>query len=35
MDDVGRDKKAKGKKKCVIKRRLNFKDYNIKITAKV
>ena len=27
MDDGGRDKKAKGTKKCVIKRRLKFNDY--------
>ena len=27
MDDVGSDKKAKGTKKCVIKRRLEFNDY--------
>ena len=27
MDDGGRDKKAKGTKKCVIKRRINFNDY--------
>ena len=27
MDDGGSDKKAKGKKKCVIKRRLKFNDY--------
>ena len=29
MDDGGRDKKAKGTKKCVIKRRLRFNDYKI------
>ena len=27
MDDGGSDKKVKSKKKCVIKRRLKFKDY--------
>ena len=27
MDDGGSDKKAKGTKKCVIKRRLKFNDY--------
>ena len=27
MDDGGSDKKAKGIKKCVIKRRLKFNDY--------
>ena len=27
MDDSGSDKKAKGTKKCVIKRRLKFSDY--------
>ena len=27
MDDGGGDKKAKGTKKCVIKRRLKFNDY--------
>ena len=27
MDDGRRDKKAKGTKKCVIKRRLKFNDY--------
>ena len=27
MDDVGSDKKAKGIKNCVIKRRLKFNDY--------
>ena len=27
MDDGGSEKKAKGKKKCVIKRRLKFGDY--------
>ena len=27
MDDVWRDKKAKGTKKCVIKRRLKFNNY--------
>ena len=27
MDDGGNDEKAKGTKKCVIKRRLKFKDY--------
>ena len=27
MDDVGSDKKAKGTKKCEIKRRLEFNDY--------
>ena len=27
MDDGNSDKKAKGTKKCVIKRRLKFKDY--------
>ena len=29
MDDGGSDKKTKGTKKCVIKRRLKFNDYNI------
>ena len=28
MDDGGSDKKAKGTKKCAIKRRLKFNDYN-------
>ena len=28
MDDGWSDKKAKGPKKCVIKRRLKFNDYN-------
>ena len=27
MDDGGSDKKSKGTKKCVIKRRLKFNDY--------
>ena len=27
MDDDGSDKKAKGAKKCVIKRKLTFSDY--------
>ena len=27
MDDGGSDKKAKGTKKCVIRRRLKFNDY--------
>ena len=27
MDDGNRDKKAKGTKKCAIKQRLEFKDY--------
>ena len=27
MDDGGSDKKAKGTKKCIIKRRLKFNDY--------
>ena len=27
MDDGGSDKKAKGTKKCVIRRRLEFNDY--------
>ena len=27
MDDRGRDKKAKGTKKCVIKQRVKFNDY--------